>query len=266
MPTPYRIADETYAIPILRDAPPFGVAHFNSFLIRGRESILIDTGALKEREEWQERLWSLVDPKDIHWIFLTHDDREHAGNLMYVLEKCPQAKVVMHWFSVMRLADDKMDIPLDRLRLANTGESLNLGGRDFGVLRPPLFDSPATLGLFDTQTGVYFSADCFGAPTPIYVEDVGDAPKEGLQWNFQGFNRANQPWFQSVDTRKYQAELEKVRKLDAKVLASCHTAAARGASIPWFLELMAELPTMEEFPGLTQADFEMRQALARGTR
>ncbi|HEX8825863.1 MAG TPA: MBL fold metallo-hydrolase [Archangium sp.] len=263
MPAPYRIADETYAIPILRHAPPFGIAHFNSFLIRGRESILVDTGALKEHDEWQQHLWSLVDPKDLHWVLLTHDDREHAGNLMYVLEKCPRAKVVMNWFSFLRLADDNLDIPMDRMHLVNSGESVNIGGRGFGVLRPPLFDSPATVGFFDLQTGVYFSADCFGSPTPTFVEDVADAPKESVRRNFYAFNRANEPWCQYVDTRKYTAELEKVRKLDARVLASGHAPAARGDSIPWFLELMADLPAMEPFEGLTQADFEKRRPLAR---
>ena len=28
-----------------------------------------------------EALWSMVDPNDLRWILLTHDDNDHAGNL-----------------------------------------------------------------------------------------------------------------------------------------------------------------------------------------
>ena len=56
--------------------------------------------------------------------------------------------------------------PLDRVRLINSGETLNVGDRNLLALRPPLFDSPATVGFLDDQSGLLFSSDCFGAPLP----------------------------------------------------------------------------------------------------
>ena len=50
-------------------------------LIRGREPIIVDTGAPIHRLRWLEQVFSLVDPEDVRWIFLSHDDGDHIGGL-----------------------------------------------------------------------------------------------------------------------------------------------------------------------------------------
>ena len=44
-----------------------------------------------------EDVFSLVDPDEVRWIFLTHDDDDHSGNLMEALDRCKNASVVMSW-------------------------------------------------------------------------------------------------------------------------------------------------------------------------
>ena len=54
----------------------------NSYLIKAQEPILIDAGMPIVKEEFLHALWSLVDPEDLRWFFLTHDDGDHTGAIM----------------------------------------------------------------------------------------------------------------------------------------------------------------------------------------
>jgi hypothetical protein len=36
-------------------------------------------------------VFGLIDPADVHCVFLSHDDVDHTGNLAQVMEHCPNA-------------------------------------------------------------------------------------------------------------------------------------------------------------------------------
>jgi hypothetical protein len=76
-------------------------------------------------------------------------------------------------------------LPLDRVYLLNPGQSLDVGDRTLTGLRPPLFDNPATVGLYDDRSRTLFSSDCFGAPLPSAEladgSDLGDVPPDDLR-------------------------------------------------------------------------------------
>ena len=63
--SPVRIAPETFLIPNLAPAEPGTYVQVNSLLIRGEESIIVDTGAPVHREHWLEQIFSLVGPEDV---------------------------------------------------------------------------------------------------------------------------------------------------------------------------------------------------------
>lgn len=50
--------------------------------------------------------WSIVDPLDVRWVFLSHDDRDHSGNLLAILATCPNATLLTTWFSIGRMAEE----------------------------------------------------------------------------------------------------------------------------------------------------------------
>ena len=106
-PDPLRVADGTFLIRPLVQPPGAPVAiHLNSMVIQGTEPILVDTGVALSREEWIEQTFSLVEPGDVKWIFLSHDDGDHTGNLEVALEMCPQATLVTSWFAAERMGGD----------------------------------------------------------------------------------------------------------------------------------------------------------------
>src|SRR5690242_8497127 len=89
-------------------------AMMNTLVIRAAEPVIVDTGLSITKTEWQEKVFELVDPADVRWVFLSHDDNDHIGSLFDVLERCPEATLVTNWFTVERMAGDRL-LPLDRL-------------------------------------------------------------------------------------------------------------------------------------------------------
>ena len=60
-------------------------------VILGAEPVIVDTGTIANRQQWLEDVFSLVEPEDVRWIFLSHDDVDHTGNLEEAMAACPNA-------------------------------------------------------------------------------------------------------------------------------------------------------------------------------
>src|SRR5690606_20571109 len=101
---PYRVAPDTWVIPELVPAAPGTLVPLTSLVITGAEPIIVDTGNELSRREWLDAAFSVVDPNDVKWVFLSHDDHDHSGNLTAVLELCPNATLVTTHFTVERTA------------------------------------------------------------------------------------------------------------------------------------------------------------------
>ena len=77
---PTKIAPDTYVINQVQEAlgqPLF--VQINSMVILGKEPIIVDTGTPANRKQWLSDVFSLVEPTDVRWIFLSHDDVDHTG-------------------------------------------------------------------------------------------------------------------------------------------------------------------------------------------
>lgn len=252
--TPYKVADETWVLPFYMDVPGLGVVYFTPMVIRAKEPIIVDCAGPVHREEYLKAAFSLVEPKDVKWIFLSHDDRDHSGNIMQVLEMCPNAKLVCNFMSVARMSEE-WQLPMPRLMWLNDGDTFNAGDRTMALLRPPLFDSPTTRGLYDPKTGVYFAADCFGAIVPKTCQDVSEVPADAYDGGFAFFNRANHPWYEFADPKKLEAVSNRIRAINPKVITTYHgpPAANRTAEM---LTRLSKVAAMEPMQYPTQKDLE----------
>ncbi len=254
MEAPYRAAGDVHVLPSSEAAPGFGVLPVNAFLIRDGQPVLIDTGLATEQEDFLATLWSLVEPDQLAWIFLTHDDRDHAGNLLAVLEAAPQARLVMNYLALSKLSEE-WSLPLDRVTVVNPGERFATGARELVVLRPPVYDSPGTVGLYDPETDVMFTADAFGTYLPELARDISEVAQADLRSGFADFNRANHPWVVAVDQAKFEHALAELRRIDPRVLLSSHGALAEGRT-PALVRAMIDICAMEPFIPPDQSKFE----------
>ena len=220
---PTKVASETF---LIHDHQGEGTAPvsvpLNALVIRGAEPTVVDTGAPEHRAQFLDDVCSIVDPQDIRWIFITHDDVDHHGNLSAVMELAPRATVVVNWFLAQRMGASLGVSPL-RQRWVSDGERIDVGDRSLLAVRPPVYDSPVTRGLFDPTTGVYWSSDAFATPMATPVRDV--AAMDPVFWD-EGmvmFNRYLSPWLDLVDDARFQREVDRVRALGASCIVGAHT-------------------------------------------
>lgn len=254
-PDPYEVAAGTWIIPELAPGGPDGFIPVNSAVILGEEPVIVDTGTALNRDRWTDAVWSIVDPADVRWIFLSHDDHDHVGNLVEVLDTCRQATLVTTWFSLERLSGD-VRLPLDRCRWVNDGESFDVGDRSLLALRPPVFDAPTTRGLFDPATGFYWAVDCFGSLVPEHITNVTDMDSDMWEETFLHMNRLVSPWHSLVDPAKYDRFLRRLESLEIEVIGSAHGTATAGSNVARSFELLRQAVQMEEAPLPGQADLE----------
>jgi flavorubredoxin len=227
---PHQVAPETFLIPTLAAEPSGGFISANSLVIRGAEPVVVDTGCSLLREEWLAKVFSVVDPEDVRWVFVSHDDHDHIGNLEAILDLCPQATLVGNWSMTARLGGD-IELPLHRMRWVDAGESFDAGDRSFQLVRPPLFDSPATRGLFDTTTGVLWAVDTFGALVQGAVVEADDADPELYAGSFGLLNQWNTPWLEWLDVNRFAAHVRTTSELPITAVASAHGPVLRGERI-----------------------------------
>lgn len=261
MREPFRVARDTYMLPATLPVPNMGVQYLNPLLMLGQEPLLVDTGAAALREEYLQALFSLVEPADVRWIFLSHDDRDHTGGLLRLLELCPSARVITSFQGVNRITKEH-PLPLDRMVFANVGESVHIGDRSLHLFRPPLFDSPATRGFWDDRTGVCYTVDAFGAVTPDYAEHVTDLNPDDYREGFHWLNRANTPWLSLVDPDKLAQVVKQVHALTPSALLSYHGPAATAEHVDRLCELLLTIPIGEAVRFPSKEDFAATAALA----
>lgn len=223
---PLRIAADTWLIPNLAPAEDGLFLPANSMVIRGREPVIVDTGAPVHRTQWLEKTFSIVEPEDVRWIFLSHDDGDHTGALLDVLERCPNATLVTNFFSVERLGLEKPGLPLHRMRWLEPGDRLDAGDRTLHLFRPPIFDGPTTRGLYDAKSGAMWIVDTFAALTPGAL-DADELPAETLE-QVSNFGSAVSPWHPWLDRAAYNRHVDTVEALGARVVASAHGPVLRG--------------------------------------
>jgi flavorubredoxin len=223
---PHRIAPDTWLIPNLAPAGPGLYLPVNSMVIRGREPVIVDTGAPLHRARWLDKVFSVVEPEDVRWIFLSHDDGDHTGGLLDVLQRCPKATLVTNFFSVERLALEKPALPLHRMRWIEPGGRFDAGDRVLQLFRPPIFDGPTSRGLFDPKTSAMWIVDTFACLTPGTL-DAEDVPADVLA-QMPAMNSAVAPWHAWLDRSSYGRHVAAIEAFGATTVASAHGPVLRG--------------------------------------
>ncbi|WOF42262.1 MBL fold metallo-hydrolase [Sphingopyxis indica] len=203
-----------------------GMLAVNAFLLRGREPVLIDTGLAALREPMLDLIDEAVGLAKLRWIWLSHADADHAGNLAAILERAPGATLVTNFLGAGKL--DMAGIRPDRLRLVIPGESLRIGAMRLIALRPPYYDAPESMGFFDSNSRTLFAVDSFGALLPRVCARLAEVDPPALSDGLAAWSAIDAPWLADVEPCRLAEALARLRRLDATRLLSGHLPAATG--------------------------------------
>jgi flavorubredoxin len=259
----YQAAPDVDVVTSTATITGFGNLAINAFVIHAAEPVLVDTGAVRESDDFMAALRTVIDPADLRWIWLTHTDFDHIGSLHRLLDDNEQLRVITSFLGVgiMSLA---APLPMDRVYLVNPGQTVDVGDRTLTAVRPPAFDNPITAGLHDDRSGILFSSDCFGAlldEVPECAEDLSDAAlREGqIFWA-----TVDSSWLHKVDRAVFVSDLDRIRGLEPTMILSSHLPAARGSSMERLLGALAAVPDAPPFVGPDQIALEQMLAGAVG--
>lgn len=262
---PQYVGPDTWLIRQVQEASgaPLCV-YINSLLIAGAEPVIVDTGSAANRTQWLDDTFGIVDPTDVRWVFLSHDDVDHTGNLDEVMSRCPNATLVCNWSMVERFSN-AFHFPLPRCRWIDHDERIDAGDRTLRAFRPPLYDSPTTRGLLDERTGIYWAVDAFSTPMPEPVATVGDLEYDFWAQNSTMFiHHGLAPWVTMVDPARFEQSVDELTALGATTIAGAHNPLIPSTDIPAALNLMRQMPKAETPPAPDQnaLDAILNQAVA----
>jgi glyoxylase-like metal-dependent hydrolase (beta-lactamase superfamily II) len=204
-----------------------GALTINSFVLKGREPMLVDTGIGAFGDGWIEMLESVVDPADLRWIWLSHMDWDHIGNLRAVLARAPGATVITSPIGVAKLG--LVDIQPQSVHLIAAGESIEIDDRRIVATKPAYYDAPETMGFFDETARVLFSADSFGALLPAPIDHFTDAEEAVLREGMVTWSAVDSPWLADQLPEALGRKLASIERLEPKVVLSAHLPPAHEA-------------------------------------
>ena len=259
MLAPRRLDPKTTVLPALLPVAGAGVLPVNAALLEAEQPLLLDTGVGALRGDFLAALERLIDPAALRWIWITHADADHVGNLAAVLERAPAARIVTNFLGLGKLG--LAGLPTDRVFLLNPGQTLDLGDRRLTALTPPIYDAPETMAAFEPESRTLYSADCFGALLERGVATAADLADDELRAGLLAWSRVDAPWLGDVDRAAFARNLDAVRRLGAARLVGGHLPPAEGLT-DRILRHLQDAPDHEAFTGPDQEAFEALLAQA----
>lgn len=147
---------------------------YNSFVIQGEKTALVDTSHEKFRQLYLETLTQAIDPATLDYLIITHTEPDHSGLAKDVLALAPNITVVGSKIAIQFL-EDMVHQPFER-QIVKNGDCLDLGGgHELEFVSAPNLHWPDTIFTYDHKTQILFTCDAFGlhyCNDPIFDEDL----------------------------------------------------------------------------------------------
>ena len=140
---------------------PYGVT-YNSYIVKGEATALIDTAELNSYEAYLSNLLNHgIDAPE--YLIINHMEPDHSGCIPLLCERFPKMKIVGNRLTVgmikgyYHIEDDT------RYLVVKDGDTLDLGaGRVLSFHTIPMVHWPETMVTWLESEGVLFSGDAFG--------------------------------------------------------------------------------------------------------
>lgn len=192
---------------------------YNSYLVRGSEGVCVmDTVKKEFSDQFFKRLEFLCDYEEIRYIVLHHLEPDHSGALIELMERAPQAKLIISGRAVLMLkALVKKDIEFETVI---TGQTISLGDKTIEFLSTPFLHWPDTMSSYLHEDKILFSGDVFGShyyDERLYDDEVGDF-SYAFKYYYQHIMRPFKQYVLQALQLYKQFEIELIAPLHGPVL------------------------------------------------
>lgn len=134
---------------------------YNSFLIQGEQTALVDTSHEKFRQLYLDTVTGLIDPNQLNYLIVSHTEPDHSGLVKDILALAPQITVVGSKVAIQFL-ENWLHQPFQS-RIVKNGDRLDLGNEHvLEFVIAPNLHWPDTIFTFDAKTQTLYTCDAFG--------------------------------------------------------------------------------------------------------
>lgn len=155
---------------------------YNSYIIRGEKTALVDTSHEKFRELYFDTLPGLIDLKEIDYLVISHTEPDHSGLVRDVLEKAPHITVVGSKVAI-KFLEELVNQPFTQ-EIVKNGDILDLGkGHVLEFVNAPNLHWPDTIFSYDRGTQILFTCDAFGLH--YCSDDLYDADLQAISPDYR---------------------------------------------------------------------------------
>jgi flavorubredoxin len=136
-------------------------ATYNAYLVRDRQTALIDTVKAPYADRLLENLAALVEPARVDYVVCNHAEPDHSGALPRVMEALSGATLVCDRKCRGTLSQ-YYDTSGWKIQLVGSGDVLPLGRRTLQFLETPMLHWPESMFTYVPEEKLLFSMDAFG--------------------------------------------------------------------------------------------------------
>ncbi len=189
---------------------PNGVS-YNSYVIKGKKNIVMDTVDRRATEEWIKKLEHSLQGKEADYLVISHLEPDHSANIELLADKYPNMKIILNKkASDMMLQFFDKDLS-DRFIIVNEAEILEIGEHKLQFFMAPMVHWPEVMVTYDYTEKILFTADAFGKFGTLDTQE---------DWACE----ARRYYFNIVGKYGMQVQmlLKKVLNLDINVICPLH--------------------------------------------
>ncbi len=146
---------------------------YNSFLIKDKKTVLVDTVWYPYKEEFAERLENEVGLKNIDMIVINHIEPDHGGSLGHIMSVIPDTPIYCTKNGAEII---KKHFHKDwNFNIVKTGDTINIGEYDLVFVEMQMIHWPDSMLTYVKGAELVLSNDAFGqhfAPPSFFNDEV----------------------------------------------------------------------------------------------
>ncbi|MBP1911814.1 oxygen-binding di-iron domain-containing protein [Thermococcus stetteri] len=207
----------------------------NSYLIVSRErGFLFDPGGYKIFSKVLANASKYIDPRNIEYVYICHQDPDVAGSLP-LWREISNAKIVTHWLWTRFLPHFGFEDSRGSIHeLPDEGETLNFGATTLEFIPAHFLRSPGHFTVYDRRSKFLFTGDI-----GIAIPDEPYIVVKNMERHIQAMRPIHERLMAS--NRAVKAWLNRVRHLEVEAILPQHGAIIPKRYIPRFYDFLENL-------------------------